>query len=296
MRVEEAREIIDELYYKTTLTKEEEFMYIESLKFLIEEEQDPEDMMHLGGLYYEMKKFDLALKYYNMASNLNYEKADECLGYIYYYGRVGERDYEKAYFHYKRSADMGNIVSAYKIADMYKNGYFVEKDYEKYKSIIKKLYPKVRKMTNVFSPVPEVFTRLAGIYVEENKKEDAISLYLYSKNFLAQRIKYNAFFGNISIMKWIINDLYKIYEFDYYNFDFYDLFYLLNKPSKVTFMYENKKYEVVSLMEDGELIVSFNNKWYHSVFDFFAYASIGDLKLNNIYDELYNFIYESREE
>lgn len=296
MRVEEAREIIDELYYKTTLTKEEEFMYIESLKFLIEEEQDPEDMMHLGGLYYEMKKFDLALKYYNMASNLNYEKADECLGYIYYYGRVGERDYEKAYFHYKRSADMGNIVSAYKIADMYKNGYFVEKDYEKYKSIIKKLYPKVRKMTNVFSPVPEVFTRLAGIYVEENKKEDAISLYLYSKNFLAQRIKYNAFFGNISIMKWIINDLYKIYEFDYYNFDFYDLFYLLNKPSKVTFMYENKKYEVVSLMEDGELIVSFNNKWYHSVFDFFAYASIGDLKLNNMYDELYNFIYESREE
>lgn len=296
MTTQEAREIIDELYYKTNLTKEEEFMYIESLKFLIEEEQDPEDMMHLGGLYYEMKKFDLALKYYNMASNLNYEKADECLGYIYYYGRVGERDYEKAYFHYKRSADMGNIVSAYKIADMYKNGYFVEKDFEKYKSIIKELYPKVKGMTNLFSPVPEILTRLAGIYVLENKNDDAIRLYLYSKNFLAQRIKYNAFFGNISIMKWIINDLYKIYEFDYYEFDFYDLFCLLNKPSKVTFMYNDKKYEVVSSIEDNEPIVSFNNKWYHSIFDFIAYATIGDFKLNNIYDELYNFIYESREE
>ena len=31
---------------------------------------------------------------------------------------------------------MGDMVAAYKVADMYKNGYYVEKDYEKYKLII----------------------------------------------------------------------------------------------------------------------------------------------------------------
>lgn len=90
-------------------------------------------MMQLGGHYYGIRRFDLALKYYEMAADFEILDAYECLGYIWYYGRTGERDYEKAFKYFQKAADGGDAIAAYKLADMYKNGYFVEKDYEKYK-------------------------------------------------------------------------------------------------------------------------------------------------------------------
>ena len=53
-------------------------------------------MMQLGGHYYGIRRFDLALKYYELAANFEILDAYECLGYIWYYGRTGERDYAKA--------------------------------------------------------------------------------------------------------------------------------------------------------------------------------------------------------
>ena len=85
-----------------------------------EETNNPEYMVELGGWYYGQKQFDLAEDYYLMAAKLNYVDAYECLGYIYYYGRVGQPDYEKAFHYYKLASDQGNIVAAYKLADMYK--------------------------------------------------------------------------------------------------------------------------------------------------------------------------------
>ena len=34
---------------------------------------------------------------------------------------------------------MGDLIAAYKVADMYKNGYYVQQDTEKYKSMIEEL-------------------------------------------------------------------------------------------------------------------------------------------------------------
>ena len=45
----------------------------------------------------------------------------------------------------------------------------------------------------------------------------------------AQRIRHNAFFGNLNIMKWLIDDLYELIEFDEEYFDFFDLYYLLRR-------------------------------------------------------------------
>jgi hypothetical protein len=101
-----------------------------------------------------------------------------------------------------------------KVADMYKNGYYVDKDLKKYEQIIEDLYPKVKDMNNVFDPVPEVFTRLARIRKEQGRVDDVVDLYLYAKDFLAQRIRYNPFFGDLNMMKWLIDDLYEIIEFD----------------------------------------------------------------------------------
>ena len=214
MTIKEAENIVRSFDEGRKFTDEEEFMFIEAMNFLIEERKDPRDMMYLGGYYYEKKHFDLALKYYEITASMDYDEAYECLGYIWYYGRTRERDYGKAFEYFTKMMNKGNLVATYKVADMYRNGYYVDKDMDKYKSMLEDLYEKVQDCRNVFDPVPEVYTRLARIRTEEGKEEDAVNLYLKAKDWLAQRIHFNAFFGNLNIMKWLIDDLYNLIEFD----------------------------------------------------------------------------------
>ena len=289
MTVNEARKIVEAFDENKNPSEEEVFLFTEAMDFLIEENHSPRDMLYLGGYYYEIKRFDLALKYYEMAASYDYDPAYECLGYIWYYGRTGERDFKKAYECFSRLMEKGDPVAAYKVADMYKNGYYVEKDPAKYEEIIEELYPKVRHMTNFFDPVPEVFTRLARIRTSQGRKEEAISLYLYSKNFLAQRIRYNAFFGNLNIMKWLIDDLYELLSFDEEFFDFYDLYYLLKTPHKISFLYKEQVQELESVMEGDVCSVCFNGKWFRGRDEFFRSGSIGNTKLTAICNDLYGF-------
>ena len=289
MTVKEAHKIVQQYYDKDKHSEEDFFIFSEALDFLIAKEHDPGAMMELGGHYYEMKRFDLALKYYEMAATYDYDPAYECLGYIWYYGRTGERDFKKAFEYFSKLMDKGDPVSTYKVADMYKNGYYVEKDQAKYESMIEELYPKVAKMDNVFDPVPEVFTRLAKIRVSQGNPDDAVELYLYAKDFLSQRIRYNAFFGNMNIMKWLIDDLYELIPFDEECFDFYDMYYLLKTPHKISFFFRKTACSLESVMEGEECTVCFNGKWYHSRDDFFKEAEVDGVRLVTVYDELYGF-------
>ena len=289
MTVSEAKRIARAFDENKMPSEDDVFVFIEAMKYLIEELHDPSDMMYLGGYYYEIRKFDLALKYYELAATYDYDPAYECLGYIWYYGRTGEKDYKKAFEYFSKLMEKGNPVSTYKVADMYKNGYYVEKDQKKYEQIIEDLYPKVKDMGDVFDPVPEVFTRLAKIRTDQGKIDEAVDLYQYAKDFLAERISYNAFFGNLNIMKWLIDDLYKITEFDDEWFDFYDLYYLLKAPNEITFKLEQDIHTVKSVMEDNECAVCFDGKWFRDRDEFFKNASIGNTKLTAVYDDLYGF-------
>ena len=144
MTINEARDICRQFYKKTAPTDEDIFMFTEAMEYLIAKTGDPDYMVDLGAMYYEQKRFDLALKYYEMAAESNNIYAVSNLGYIWYYGRTGTRDYEKAFYYFDKAAKMGDMIAAYKVADMYKNGYFVEKDKEKYKRTIEELYKKLR--------------------------------------------------------------------------------------------------------------------------------------------------------
>ena len=288
MTIKEAKEICARLErYDETLSEEDCFLYTEALGFLIEKTHKPKYMLALGGVYYARKDFDLALKYYEMAADLGSESAIEGLGYIWYYGRTGTVDYEKAFRYF--SSLKHNIVAQYKVADMYKNGYYVEKDYKKYKRIIERLYEDVKDMENPFAPVPEIFTRLASIRTKEGKTDEAIRLYCEAKDVLAQRIEDNPFFGNLTIMKYLIKNLYELKAPDLKNIDLFDLYELLTKPVKVTFMYDGEEFVVEAVEEDGEVIISFDGKWYRTTDDFFAKASIDGLRLVVIGWGLYDF-------
>ena len=289
MTVDEARRIASSFDENKTVTEDDVFMFTEAMNFLIEKHHDPRDMMHLGGYYYEQKKFDLALKYYEMAATYDYNPAYEGLAYIWYYGRTGERDFKKAFTYFSKLMEKGDPVATYKIADMYRNGYYVEKDQAKYEEIIERLYPKVKKMNNVFDPVPEVFTRLARIRVSQDRRKEAIELYLQAKDYLAQRIRFSAFFGNLNIMKWLVDDLYELIDFDPEDFDFFDLYYLLKSPHKITFFYRKEKQNLESVMEENACVVCFNGTWFPGRDEFFRDACIGDRKLTSIYRDLYGF-------
>jgi len=261
----------------------------EALGVMLNETHDPEYMMALGGMYYERKEFDLARKYYEMAAQCGYEQAHACLGYVFYYGRTGEPDYEKAFEHFTKSADQGNIQSAYKIADMYKNGYYVEKDYDKYVSIIEDLWNRLVEggnIDNFLAPVPELATRLARIRTQQGDPDgEALQLYYKARSVLEERIEHSRFFGDFSIMKGIINDLYQLTPLDPERIEFYDLYEVLKRPCKVRFKYFGRPWELTCTIEDGASIIEFGGKYFRDIDDFMQHASAseGSLLCENLY-------------
>ena len=234
---------------------------------------------------------DLALKYYEMADSYGDEWAPEGLGYIWYYGRTGEKDYEKAFKYYSKAAENGMIKSKIKVADMYRNGYYVEKDYDKYVRLVEEVYREVKNSTFPGDPVSEVFTRLARIRKEQGYEDEAVRLYLEARSFQAQRLCYNPFFGDLNIMKWLIEDLYELIEVDYADIDLYDLFYLLKKPVRISFRMidSDEEYVVEGVEEEGGVSVRFGDQWYRSVDDFFRQATVDGELIPVMYESLHDF-------
>ena len=98
------------------------------------ENENADAMCDLGALYYTGRAgeqdYEKAAYYYDMADKAGNRQATENLGYIYYYGRTGAPDYEKAYHYFIKGALDGHLRSLYKIGDFYRNGYYVKEDWK----------------------------------------------------------------------------------------------------------------------------------------------------------------------
>ncbi len=289
MTISDAKRVARRYHSIVNPSQEEKFCYTEALDFLISKTGDSDIMVELGAFYYEQRDFTLALKYYEMAAENQNLYAISNLGYIWYYGRTGEKNYEKAFFYFDTARKMGDLVAAYKVADMYKNGYFVEKDIVKYKQIIEDLYPKVKDAQYLGDPLPEVFTRLAKIRTEEGDIDTALSLYDQARDFLSQRIQDHPFFGDLNIMKWLIQDVYQLRKFDEEAFGLYDLFYLLQQALKVLFSFDGDEHEIESAEEEAAIAVRLDDQWYRTIDDFFLKAELDGVQLTFLEDDLYDF-------
>ncbi len=280
--ISKAKQYIQEYYNKTYHTQDDDFYFVECMEYLIHETRKPNYLMELGGWYYERKDFDLAEEYYLMAAELKYPRAYACLGYIYYYGRTDKPNHKKAFYYFSKSSKCGDITSSYKLADMYKNGYYVKKDYDKYVEIIKSLYPKIKDANNVFEPLPEIYSRLSNIYKKEGKIADAIELLLAAKSFQAQRLQYTDFFGDLTIMKYIILNLYELYEFDESCIDLFDLYYALQYPCTILLSYQDKVYSIQIIKENSLFYIKMNDTNYENADDFFSRATLENTKLSSL--------------
>ena len=290
MTVEEARKLYEK--YKKEIhwenNHENEDALFEITEFLLKETKDPWYSSDLGSFYYDRRQFDLALKYYEMTYELGDHEIASCLGYIWYYGRTGTVDYEKAFNYFSEAAQLGNAEAKRKLADMYKNGYFVEQNYEKYCKIIEQLYEEHKDDKYKFEVLPDICTRLAGIRKKEGNIPEAIRMYQIARTYLPQRMQLLEFFGDINVMDWLINDVYSMIEPDFSDLDIFDLFYVMKQPAVASFYWKKKKYTIRSEIENGEYAVEFNGHWYHSMNELFRDAKLGEKPLYVRDREIYN--------
>lgn len=289
MKLEKARKFVREYGAKQELTPEEEFVYVESLELLTDDTHETGYMVELGSYYYDRKDYALALKYYGMADGYGDKWAAEGIGNIYYHGMEDVPDYEKAFKFYSKAADNGSLLSLIKVADMYKNGFYVEENYDRYCEIIETINRKTDSADYLEELMPEICSRLASIRKQQNKTDEAIELYLKARHFLAQRIRFAQFSADLNMMRELIEDLYAMVSINDNSWDLYDLYYVLREPSQVSFRYLEESYDVESRMADGDIVVSFNNVCFKNIDEFFRKAQINGEKLTVLYKDLHDF-------
>ena len=66
--------------------------------------------------------------------------AANSLGYIYYSDRLGEADYDKAFYYFSKAAKAGIVEARYKLSDLYRKGHGTQKDPDKAFSMLQKVY------------------------------------------------------------------------------------------------------------------------------------------------------------
>ena len=290
MTEKEAYDIFNEYKEYTYLNKEDEKKFLDAILYLIDATQDAFLMTYYGGYFYDKRKFDIAKQYYEMAAKQKYPPAYLCLGYIYYYGRVGKPNYNLAFKYYKKASDCGMDEAAYKLADMYKNGYGVAQDYDAYVSIIEYLYDKYKHYKLEKESRVGVLTRLARIRKDQGNFEEAINLFLLAKNIVIdERLIYGAFFGDINIIKWINEDLYAIKDFNYDKLDIFDIFYLKDKASAISFVYKGKRREVKIIKDGDNYKIVYQGEEYPSCEEFLTKATINGEALASQTRDFYDY-------
>ncbi len=257
-----------------------------ALDFLVDRTGDPEWMLEAGGWYYREKDFEKAVYYYTLSAERGNVTAMTCLGYAYMYGNGVDTDYPRAFRYYSSAASCGDLTAAYKVADMYMWGMGVEEDRELAADLIRQLYEKVKDLTGLAEPVPQIFVRMAELVMEQKgakRVREAKRLLSHARSFLARRLSEASWWGDIRVMQRIIDDWYRLVPFDYSEFDLYDLMHLLREPVTVTFLLYGEKYSVTS-SEGG---IGFEGKGFSDIEDFFYNASVDEEKLTSAYYDIY---------
>ena len=166
------------------------------------ENNNPAAMTNLGSLYYTGRcgeqNYEKAVKYYTMADKHGERQATENLGYCYYYGRTGEVDYKKAYHYFVKGALDNHLNSLYKIGDMYKNGYYVEKDEKEAFYIYNHCY---EQMTEICAEMigADICMRMGNVYYygigTEKNYELALRYYQEAEQYYYRKINRGDYFA-----------------------------------------------------------------------------------------------------
>ena len=299
MNVSEARQFITAYYRNPNPGEDDKFLFEEAQRVIIDAYHDPRDMHNLAFFYLKEKRHDMELKYLEMAAEYGYAPAIEELGYIWYYGQNGEVDYKKAFEYFSKAAESGDDVvmawAEHKLSDMYHNGFYVEKDEDKYRRMVEDLYEKMTnpgKLHSVYSypveslPFADVQLKLARIRAEDGHADEAMALLSAARTRLAENIRNNpSWWGNVEVIEEVVRLQHKI-DPSMEVRDVYDLCALVDVPCKIAFLYGERRFIIEVVKDEEGNVIRFDRKWFRDVRDFFAKAQIDDKKVVYIYDLL----------
>ena len=99
-------------------------------------------MIQLANYYYSIDNIDECIHYFNLASDYKDIKGYNSLGSMYLYGKKVEKDYQKAFKYFTKSYLLGDDFAKLKLADMYFNGLYVEKNARYALQYLEPLYDK----------------------------------------------------------------------------------------------------------------------------------------------------------
>ena len=262
-------------------------MLTEAVRFLADETHDPEHVTHLGSLYQEDGRHDLALRCYEESAASGDPHALAALGLMWKNGDTGTIDYAKAFDCFSEAAAKGITDAECDLADMYRYGQHVAKDYGRYCEMIEAMYQRIKDVKWYDEPVADVSARLAEIRREQGRTDEAVKLMHDARLAQTAVLEYLPQSDELKTMERMTDILYGMTECDMTDLGLFDLFHLFRKPCKVAFRYDGESYEAEAALEDGRIAVRFGSEWYRSVGSLLENACIGDDRLATLSDEIY---------
>ena len=303
MTVEEARKLIEEMTFeKNDFSKEEEFQIHELSKYICEQEKSGIYASFIGNKYIENGKMDLALYYLELAVEYGDLQSYQSVGNIYYFGWSScGKNLKKAFECYSKAAEVkktgdgtwenpiSDVHNEAKIslARMYKNGDYVEKNYEEYKKLINEVYEESKDETDNEQIKYAVLKEMAVIAKEDGNLEKARE-YLYEAMYSSMKSYCDTLmFEELYIIDEFANMIYEIEEIDITNIDFPEIFYLLKKPCKIKFELNEEEYHIESLYEKDSIVIKIGNQWFKDVEKMIDKAIVDEKELKYSINDIY---------
>lgn len=306
------------------INKDENVLFMEAIYYLMHEKNDPGTMEWLGDIYNEQGRYDLAYKYWNKAIENGIKARIYSIGELYFQGRLGKPDYKKAYECFNKCIGLVGItdleeellesyrrLAKLRIADMYKDGLYVSKDYDKYVAIVRMIHSDLEPTSELRKSDGshyEVMKRMGEITLKEYfdlqdelwalddeiaEKGQESSNYRYAAKYnLADCIKEVAEIKEkLETMQEIIALIYESIDHDIEevdeNDDIYDLFHFLERTGKLNLVYKNRRYKIENRYRYGTMAIHFQNKWYRNLSDFFYKATLGEnIPIVDLFDDI----------
>ena len=291
MNVEEAKWQLENLCMNPVEAETDEetgFIIDELCRYIYEETKDTAYLLMRSGAI-QKKNPELAKKIYELAIKSGDEHACLYLANIYYKGLLGKTDYEKAFEYYSRAAlckDKGTgtfdnpIMSVNKearlmLAKMYKNGYFVQRNQEKYEELVDEVYEEIKDLQ--WHDIRYACLIAKGkLELERGNIEQGIKLLFKGRGELCSMFACSQDSEMIDELIDVNEAIYEQIDFDLNSLEAADLSELLKFPVKVSFRYDRKKHVINVIKEKDGLLIEFEKQHFRSAKDLILTAVMGE--------------------
>lgn len=276
-------------------TEEEQFRFVEAMKYLIENTSSwdyPQAYMYNLAIYYRnIREFELEKKYLEMGAALDDPTSKAELGFLWYYGLCGRPDYEKAYRYFTETA---TPQCKYMLSDMYHYGQYVKQSNYRSREILEELFIAVESehkdpRFTISTLYPEISLRLVRLNIEEGEDTMCdLDCLLDARDILAIRQQERPFWGNLKTMRSILETTVMMVGNDFDFIDLYDLLTYEQKNAVITFDYDGVKNRLDVFPHEGEIIYQYDGKWFHGSEEFLEKARIGGARITSVFDLISN--------